>query len=72
MGKIIDRGSAKPDDPIYSSGLILGGQRSKPSAPTPPAAAAATTPPSSGASPQLGKPETTGSHTAQPKKLSPK
>ena len=27
MAKIIDRGSAKPDDPIYSSGSMIGGKR---------------------------------------------
>ena len=25
--KIIDRGSAKPDDPIYTSGPVIGGVR---------------------------------------------
>ncbi len=27
MAKIIDEGSAKPDDPIYSSGSVIGGKR---------------------------------------------
>lgn len=27
MAKVIDRGLAKPDDPIYKTGLILGGKR---------------------------------------------
>jgi hypothetical protein len=36
MAKLIDRGSAGPDHPIYSGGLeIFSRQGSKPSAPTP-------------------------------------
>ncbi len=31
MAKSIDRGLAKPDDPIYSTGLIVGGKRLQPS-----------------------------------------
>jgi hypothetical protein len=27
MAKVIDRGSAKPDDPIYTSGPVIGGVR---------------------------------------------
>ncbi len=27
MAKIIDEGSLPPDDPIYSSGLVIGGKR---------------------------------------------
>ncbi len=28
---VIDRGSAKPDDPIYKTGLVIGGKRLEPS-----------------------------------------
>ncbi len=27
MAKIIDEGSLRPDDPIYSSGSVIGGKR---------------------------------------------
>jgi hypothetical protein len=64
MAKIIDRGSAKPDDPIYSSGLTIGGKRSKPSTQTSPATTAGTTPASTSAPQQPERqPETTGSRT---------
>jgi len=31
MAKIIYKGSAKPDDPIYSLGLVVSGRTTKPS-----------------------------------------
>jgi hypothetical protein len=34
MAKVTDRGSATPDDPIYSSGLTVGGKRFAASTPT--------------------------------------
>lgn len=41
MAKVIDRGSAKPDDPIYSTGPeMFSLQRFRPSTPTSPSATA--------------------------------
>jgi len=37
MAKVTDLGSAKPDDPIYKGGLIVGGKRSSGSTSTTPA-----------------------------------
>jgi len=50
MAKVTDLGSAKPDDPIYKGGLIVGGKRSSGSTSTTPASTGGTpkSPPSGG------------------------